>query len=170
MRAENKLLHEILRGREERTVFIKKLNEENKETIVCFTVNSPGPYKLSDNYRFTFSEGVLALENILNAKALNKVERPSGFEAYFLINKSPEEIKELTAKLEEEHPLGRLFDIDIFYKNLLKISREDIGMPKRKCLLCNNDAVECGRSRKHSVEELTAFINDLINEYKEKCI
>lgn len=166
MNTKNKSIYEILRGREERVNIIKKLNEDNTQTVICFTVNSPGPYKLSDNYRFIFGEGVLALENIFNAKTLEKVERPSGFEAYFLIDKSPSSIKKATVKLEENHPLGRLFDIDIFYKDLSKISREDVGKPKRKCLLCNNNAVECGRARKHSVQELEVFINNLISEYK----
>lgn len=170
MRKENKLLFEILKGREERAFFIKKLNEENNETVICLTINSPGPDKLSENYKIAFREGVLALEDTFNAKALNKFERLSGYEAYFLIDKSPEDIKKLTVEIEENHPLGRLFDIDIFYKDLLKISREEIGMKKRKCLICDKLAVECGRSRAHSVEELECCINSIVSDFKERGI
>lgn len=167
MTIQNKLLHEILKGREARAGEIKKLNEENLGNIICFTINIPGPHKLSDNYYFAFNEGVLALEEILNAKALKRIKRMSGFEAYFISDKSPIDLKKLTVNLEERHPLGRLFDIDIFYKNLSKISREQLSISKRKCLLCDSPAVECGRSRTHSVEELIICINKLINEYRE---
>ncbi len=167
MTIQNKLLHEILKGREERAIEIRKLNEENLGNVICFTINIPGSYKLSDNYYFAFNEGVLALEEILNAKALKRIKRMSGFEAYFISDKSSIQLKRLTTRLEEVHPLGRLFDIDIFYKNLSKVSREDLGMIKRKCLLCDSPAVECARSRAHSVEELIIFINKLIDEYRE---
>ena len=54
----------------------------------------------------------------------------------------------------EETKIGRLYDIDVLEKENTKISRKDLGFPERKCLLCNNPACQCGRSRKHSIEEL----------------
>lgn len=55
---------------------------------------------------------------------------------------------------------------DKFVKEIDKISREDLGEPKRKCFLCGEEAVSCGRSRKHSVYELTSSIKEKILKYK----
>ena len=49
-------------------------------------------------------------------------------------------------------------------KENTKISRKDLGFPERKCLLCNNPACQCGRSRKHSIEELRKKIYGIIWE------
>ncbi len=73
------------------------------------------------------------MEASLNINVLKERAPLSGYEAYFVSDKDIKEIKRIALTLEKEHPLGRLFDIDIFYKDLSKISREDLGEPKRKC-------------------------------------
>ena len=45
------------------------------------------------------------------------------------------------------------------------LSREALGLPARKCLLCNRPARECMRSRVHSTEELLAKITELVENY-----
>ena len=64
----------------------------------------------------------------------------------------------------EETKIGRLYDIDVLEKENTKISRKDLGFPERKCLLCDNPACQCGRSRKHSIEELRKKIYGIIWE------
>ncbi|MDK0697156.1 citrate lyase holo-[acyl-carrier protein] synthase [Clostridium perfringens] len=170
MNAKNKFLMEILKGREERAFELKKLNEKFHGTIICLTLNIPGPDKLDELYYYAFNEATKALEASLNINVLKKRAPLSGYEAYFVSDKDIKEIKKIALTLEKEHPLGRLFDIDIFYKDLSKISREDLGEPKRKCFLCGEDAVSCGRSRKHSVYELTSSIKEKILQYKNSKI
>ncbi|EHK2362434.1 citrate lyase holo-[acyl-carrier protein] synthase [Clostridium perfringens] len=166
MNEKNKFLIEILKGREERAFEIKKLNEKFHGTIICLTLNIPGPDKLDELYYYAFNEATKALEASLNINVLKERAPLSGYEAYFVSDKDIKEIKRIALTLEKEHPLGRLFDIDIFYKDLSKISRKDLGEPKRKCFLCGEDAVSCGRSRKHSVFELTSSIKEKILQYK----
>ena len=50
MNEKNKFLIEILKGREERAFEIKKLNEKFHGTIICLTLNIPGPDKLDELY------------------------------------------------------------------------------------------------------------------------
>lgn len=168
MKPDNKFLIEILKGREERAFEIKKLNSENKGTVICFTLNIPGPDKIDELYYYAFKEGVKELENLLKTSIIKEKAPLSGYEAYFVSEMDIEDIKKLALKLEEEHPLGRLFDIDIFNKDLSKISREDLGVSKRKCFLCEEDAVLCSRSRKHSVDELLNAIKAIIEDYMRK--
>lgn len=167
MKPKNKFLIEILKGREERAFEIRKLNKEYDGIIICLTLNIPGPNKLDEPYYYAFSEASKELEASLNTKVLKKRAPLSGYEAYFVCDRDIKDIKKIALNLEETHPLGRLFDIDIFYKDLNKISREDLGVPKRKCFLCGEDAVLCSRSRSHSLEELISNIREKIIHYKE---
>ena len=61
--------------------------------------------------------------------------------------------KRLAVAIEEKSPAGRLFDIDIITSSG-SISRNLLGLPQRKCLLCGNKAKICARSSTHPIEEL----------------
>lgn len=71
-------------------------------------------------------------------------------------------IKKLTVQIEETHPFGRLYDIDVYGMDGKGISRQELGLPVRKCLICDKDAKICGRSRSHSVEELQQKVYEII--------
>ena len=71
----------------------------------------------------------------------------------------PLSIKKLMLSIEENTPCGRLFDIDVLTGSLdgdipVKVSREELGYGKRKCLLCESDAFTCVRSGRHRVPEV----------------
>ena len=80
------------------------------------------------------------------------------------------QIKKLlaTIDIEETHPLGRLFDMDVYDKTGNGISREQLGAPPRRCLLCGQGAKSCGRSRSHTIEELYARVEDIISSWLKK--
>jgi holo-ACP synthase len=75
-------------------------------------------------------------------------------------------IKNTAINIEENHPLGRLVDIDVYDSEGNGISRGELGYAMRKCYLCNDVAQCCVRSRKHSQVEVIDYI---INKYKEFC-
>ena len=60
--------------------------------------------------------------------------------------------------------LGRLFDIDVLDAGGKKLSREGLGLPPRKCLLCEQPAHACARSRTHTVMELTERIESILRK------
>ena len=45
------------------------------------------------------------------------------------------------------------------------ISREDIGLDPRRCLLCGNEVRYCMRAHTHTQEELLAKIEEMVNSY-----
>ena len=71
-----------------------------------------------------------------------------------------EKIKNITVAIEESSELGRLFDIDVIDINFEKLSRKSF----RKCLICEAQAQECGRSRKHSVGELQNKVEEILKK------
>ena len=82
---------------------------------------------------------------------------------YFIINDSGNIVKEKTILIEEKNSLGRLVDIDVF--NETAISREDVECETRKCLICDNYAHLCSRSKEHNDTEVFNVIREIISDF-----
>ena len=74
------------------------------------------------------------------------------------------EAKRLCCSIEDGHPLGRLMDIDVIVEGK-PLSREDIGLAARHCLLCEKPARECMRAHNHSPEEIQDTIDRMVQDY-----
>ena len=69
-------------------------------------------------------------------------------------------LKNLTTEIEETHPIGRLFDMDVIDTDGQKLSRPSY----RKCIICGCQAQECARTRNHTVEEMQAKIEEMLEK------
>ena len=156
----------MLAAREERAARQDAWLEKYAVPLLSFTLNIAGPVKTSPDLRRAFEAGLLALEDALGAAGLSPMARteihaPTGDEALLAIDGDAAAIKEIATRIEEEHPLGRLFDMDVLSADGTKLSR---SVPRR-CLLCTEQAQNCARSRRHSIAELTAEIERLLAVY-----
>ena len=75
------------------------------------------------------------------------------------------EAKRVTCDIEDSHPLGRLFDIDVMDADGVPISRQTVGGEPRRCLLCDHESRWCMRNHSHSQEELMAHIKMVVEDY-----
>ena len=154
-------LSHLLQAREQRAQRQKELLEQYKLPLICFTMNIAGGQKNSP----LITEGFLLGEKLLLAQFPNTVYSekrllPTGCEGYYVIPEAPETIKARCTRIEESLPLGRLFDMDVLDLQGQKLSRPH----PRKCLLCNEDARICARSRNHSLETLRQRTQQLLQE------
>ena len=138
--------------------------------LICFTMNIAGPYKISDAIKCAFDEGVSKIMFILEQHGIKpeKTEQyieKTGVESYIALQREPLEIKKLTVQIEDNFALGRLFDIDVIQPGGEKVSRGDIGMPGRNCMICGSEGSACARSRKHTVEDLQQHFIQRICDY-----
>lgn len=135
--------------------------------LVSFCLNIPGPVKTNDLLRRLFDEGCAEIVKQLNdldtvCLSHEEVHAPTGDEALLAVTGAEAAaIKSAMTTLEESHPLGRLFDIDVLAADGVKLSRST----PRRCLLCGRQAQDCARSRRHSVKELTDRISAMLLEY-----
>jgi holo-ACP synthase/triphosphoribosyl-dephospho-CoA synthase len=90
---------------------------------------------------------------------------PTGAETLFTCKGDAKAFKALTCKLEEEHPLGRLMDIDVFDERGFLLSRAMFGFKKRRCLVCDEEAFVCARAQKHSYASLHEHIKSLVQSH-----
>jgi holo-ACP synthase len=156
----------MLLCRERRAEIQKKYLLQYNKSIVSFSLNIPGPIKTSDSIRLLFEEGKQAiLLSILKENGIildmTEFHEVTGDELILCTDANAAAIKDRTVFVEETHPLGRLFDIDVIDTSGIKLGR---SLP-RKCLLCSNDVWECSASRAHTVDELQKEIEKLLENY-----
>lgn len=137
-------------------------------SLVCLTMNVAGPVKTTPAIERAFSWGMEHIRAVLaGAKLLFEadIHEKTGPEAVFVFSGDAGEIKRRLCLLEDGCALGRLLDIDVIKPDGEKISRTEIGLPPRRCLLCGQDAPVCARSRTHTVQELFARTHDIIDAH-----
>lgn len=160
-------LDEVLRARDCRYEKQKRLIHLYKQTLIVLTLNIPGPEKVNDQINKVFEQACESIESQL--RQFNKIiiyrEKKylkTGHEAYFVVKGRAKGIKLLMVDLEENHLLGRLFDIDVFSNQMKQLSRGELGVERRKCFVCDRLATECGRSRRHTEEEVQQALKSLL--------
>ncbi|MDR2434114.1 MAG: citrate lyase holo-[acyl-carrier protein] synthase [Treponema sp.] len=152
-------LEDVLNFREAKAQKQKKLLAEYAVPLLCLGLNMPGEYKRFPLAARSFREELKAVRLSLAAERAAIIheetfEAAGGYAAFIAAEYPPEKLKEITVRIEDSHPLGRLFDIDVLRRNGEKISRNNFGAQERPCLICGGGAFACGRSRAHSAEEL----------------
>ena len=225
-------LEDLLRSRDARVARQRELLTEHPGmSLLCLTVQLPGPVKRNDISLKIAKAGVEAVHSTFTPFFEEQRDLETGFEAFFVVDLPPEDAKRLACRIEDTHPLGRLMDIDVIisagsasaseeHATLGRLAavnftpqslcdspqrghvpvcdgapvregtgaerseasggaerseaselpgtlpawiptplgREALGLPPRKCLLCDNDVRICMRARTHTTEELLAKI------------
>lgn len=168
-------LEEMLLFREEKVKVQENLRKSHAgEVIAALGMNIPGPKKTSPGILLAFEEGVRTLDELFADNGLDVTEeilvkKRAGYLKIYSVRCSDAIfVKNITIRAEETHPLGRLFDIDVYDAKGDGISRELLGAPVRKCLICGRDAKVCGRSRSHEVGELYQCVENMIQQWQKE--
>lgn len=157
-------LRDILDRREARAKQHEAWRHLYRSALLSFTLNIPGPIKTSSMIHWAFQEGYrLIRQTLLHLSSTAIIDEeaihlPTGEEYLCAFHGEPSSIKKRMMSIEEHHPLGRLFDIDILLPSGEKLSRPRY----RRCFLCHEQAQVCARSRAHTLAELQTAISHLI--------
>ena len=163
-------LEQMLNAREARAEKQNMLCTKYLLPVISLTVNIPGAFKSTPVSSRIFREGYdelikRLLENGYTPVYQETHEFITGSEGYVIVNMDKHAIKELAVQIEMKHSLGRLLDFDVIGEDGVAISREALGYPKRKCLICNEEAHVCARSRAHSIDNLLKKIQSMVDQY-----
>lgn len=161
-------MNEILQSREQRCARQNTLINKFNLPIVSLTVNIPGSVKLIEKSIKIFNVAFDEITSILSQyiRYSEKEYLISGCQGYFVVDMPAKKLKELMCNLEDNHALGRLFDADVIDINMSHLSRRDMNIAERKCLICNQPATFCARSRNHSVEALLTEIDRIFCDWE----
>ena len=135
-------------------------------TLICLTVQFPGARKRTEKSLVVGGAGLAALlDKFGSVTHFTQVkDLVSGYEAYLLVPLPAALVKRLCCEIEDTHPLGRLMDIDVLETGHL-LDRASIGLPPRRCLLCDKEVRYCMRAKTHTWEELLLRIDEMIKTY-----
>lgn len=162
-------LEDVLDAREARVGERRRLLLLWKSTLVCFTLNMPGEYKVFALADKSFELGKRLILGALGAAYgrvhTSELKANAGNTAFFGTDGDAADVKKRLAAVEEAHPLGRLFDIDVYDAGGNAVHRSSLGMEQRRCLICAGPVWRCARSRSHSAQELSYNALKLMAEY-----
>lgn len=164
-------LNQMLEAREIRVQIQQTLLKKYGQTLICFTMNIPGPVKMSPQIERAFKEGCdildyrLPQEHILHREIHHNI---TGCEAFYVIEYDAVFIKQICTSIEDDTILGRLFDMDVLdcYGN--KLNRTLVGGKSRDCIVCGASGRGCASRRLHTVEELQNVTTQIIKRYFAK--
>ena len=135
------------------------------KTLVCLTVVLPGSVKRDARSLKVADAGVSAVREVLRPEWEKLLDLETGFEGYFIVDGPFEDVKLSCCRIEDSHPYGRLMDIDVLEPadgSVAPFGRERVGLPARRCLLCDRPARECMRAHTHSFGEIVQSIDKIL--------
>lgn len=156
---------EILDLREEREEFEMNLLKRSGKTLITLRGNFPGEDKSHEASQYAVKTLHEEISGHLQVDHEETTHTKEGYMVFLLVNENGEFVKRLAMALEDEHPLGRLVDVDVREKDRL-YSRADFNLPPRSCYLCQDPAVHCVRSMKHSLNEVREYYIHAVKTYQ----
>lgn len=160
LHGEKVSLTDMLTCRERRAETQNENLQNYNNPVLSFCMNIPGPIKTTPELFHVFQDGANHILHFLadhNYTIINQTEYhdKTGDELILCVDcPDVQQLKKAMTEIEETHPFGRLFDIDVINSNGEKLSRAVF----RKCFICNRQAQDCASSRRHSVEEMQMTI------------
>ncbi|HBH12024.1 MAG: putative apo-citrate lyase phosphoribosyl-dephospho-CoA transferase [Clostridiales bacterium 38_11] len=164
----------LLDDKEERYKKQTEMIVLNKLPVISFTINKPGTEKNNEIIKNIFASGLKEIESVLSVNNIEIMDRYcssdglSGPIIILSINFNPNKIKEWMVDIENNHPIGRLLDIDVIDEQRGHISRINLGFEARKCLICNDYAKICSRSQRHDMGDVLKKFYNICFLYIEK--
>ncbi len=164
----NEMKRSILIARDNRNIKKDKLIKKYNLPLILFTLNIQGLQKYNDKISDIFSIGINEINNCFDIKESLIEHLNTGCEGYFVIDSDALDIKRKCNYIEDNHVLGRAFDIDVFDIDGKVISRNSIGKPRRTCFICNGNVDVCRRNNNHTVDEYMNKLYFLLKVFQEK--
>ncbi len=156
-------LSQILAARERRAKLQKELIAQYDRPIISFTMNIAGPIKTSPLIERAFNYGLEELRSRLSCDKLidrRTITEDTGYEAFFSIDADPSEVKKICTSIEDETPIGRLFDMDVIGIDGKKLNRD----AERGCIVCGASGRACAAGRLHPVSEISAVCEKMMRD------
>ena len=156
----------MLLAREWRADFQTRLRQTYRCPVIAFTMNIPGPVKQSPLIRRSFRWGLERLEKALAGVVFRRVrEEITGCEAYFAVEGSGLELKRICTAIEDDTPLGRLFDMDVTDADGTRLDRSLVAGKSRDCIVCGAPGRGCASRRLHTVVQLQAAARKIMEDH-----
>lgn len=163
-------VHHLLAAREERVAHQTAALARFGRPLLSVTIVAPGPVKDSWLSRRLMEAALREVEWVINLNDWRLLWREvswrtTGPEALYVVDSDARVLKLAAIALEDEHRLGRIWDLDVIATSGAGLSRTQLGRPARRCLACDRPAHECARSQRHPLAQLQRTIDGMVDDF-----
>jgi len=166
------MMHEaILDARESRFKYIQSVILKQHVSVILVKANIPGLEKnIIEAHLLVriFSKVILKEFKIISH------ETHTTCDGDYIIHTIKEDdsigIKKKLIKIESEHPLGRLIDLDLYVGEAYAVSRVSLSLTPRPCYLCAQDARICSKNQTHTEKELITYVKSSYHQFMNQHI
>ena len=165
--SSGKLLRKLLDARDQRQDALSRAIGKGASATVFLSLNIPGIDKTPSGTAALF-EWVLDQLSVIfpGIVTITRAADPLGPYAILAIDTDPVAVKERCISLEASQAAARLIDLDVYSAQGIQIDRSRLDLPRRRCLVCAQAAVECIRAKRHSIDEVIAKANELLAHFR----
>ncbi len=148
------LRNSLLEARDRRQALLDDLFPTPFPATVMLSLNLPGAAKTGERAQRLFEWGEKALLGALKAAATVRGSDELGPFALYRTRLLATQVKRLGIALESMYPAGRLLDLDIYDHAGNPLSRAELEIAPRTCLICPAPALACIHAKRHTTQEL----------------
>jgi len=157
----------FLAAREARQELLSRALGAGRPAALFVSLNLPGSDKSPPGATGLFRRACEQIAAAFHGSLLVAADRDAlGHFALRLLDADPLAVKRLCIELEESHPAARLLDLDVYASETVQIGRASLGLPARRCLLCDQPAVDCIRVKRHPFDEVIAKAHALLASFR----
>lgn len=163
--SDDKLLR-ILDARESRWHQRKRMAAQYGQTLVTITLCLPHGCRTHPDYIALFPALCTQVRNCLGREGIALLEPhflagEDGPACLFSAKGEAVAIKRFCVEAEQTLPGGRMLDVDILSATGQPIGRSELGLPPRRCFVCQQPAAVCVSGALHPPEEVLARAQEL---------
>ena len=153
----------LLAARDARQALLTRALGAGRPATLFVSLNLPGPDKSPPGATALFRRGCAEIAETFPGSLLVAAERDAlGHFALRVLDADPLAVKRLCIAIEESQPAARLLDLDVYAAEGVQIGRAHLGLPARRCLVCDQPAVDCMRTRRHAVDNVITIAHELL--------
>ncbi|MEA4960753.1 citrate lyase holo-[acyl-carrier protein] synthase [Lutispora sp.] len=162
----DKELLKVLAAREQRWEMRRSIVEKQQNCLITITLCVPLLYRTDEEFGILFLKLCNNFYKTLVFKGHqvcfeNCIQGDDGPAVFISTETEAKEIKKICVEAEESIIGGRILDIDVMDRDGSPVGRGDIGLPPRKCFICENPAAICVSRRLHSANEISKCVMQL---------
>ena len=156
----------FLAAREARQELLSRTLSAGRPATLFVSLNLPGPDKSPPGATWLFRRGCAQIAEAFPGSLLLATDRDAlGHFALRVVDADPLAVKRRCIAIEESHPAARLLDLDVYASETVQIGRTSLGLPARRCLVCDQPAVDCMRRNSHALDDVIAKAHALLARF-----
>jgi len=165
--SSEKLKSDIICTRDQRQELLGRHLRAGHPATIVLSLNIPGALKSPPGIDGLFS---WALDAVAEAVPdLSTHETSTDLLGPFAVMTSTQDAdmaKHRCIAIEQSQPSARLLDLDVYDHLGRQVDRTALSLPPRPCLVCESAAMECIRLSRHTYEDLTDKVYELLAPYR----